>query len=83
MASARDHHRAGRRKTESASTSAQATKQTPGKYVSWVLGLWLAWEGNWQASGWLQATVPKNARASRCAEAGWYQSSSQGILSGC
>ena len=52
MASARDHHRAGTRKTESASTSAPATKQTPGKYVSWVLGLWLAWEGNWQASGW-------------------------------
>ena len=24
----------------------QATKQTPGKYESWVLGLWLAWEGN-------------------------------------
>jgi protoporphyrinogen IX oxidase len=23
---------------------------TPAMVVSWVLGLWLTWEGNWQAS---------------------------------
>ena len=53
MASARDQHRAGTRKTESASTSATTGNEADaGKYVSWVLGLWLAWEGNRQASGW-------------------------------
>src|SRR3954454_1110776 len=30
---------------------------TPAMVVSWVLGLWLAWEGNWHAFGWLQAKV--------------------------
>jgi putative membrane protein len=30
---------------------------TPAMVVSWVLGLWLAWEGNWHTSGWLQAKV--------------------------
>ena len=30
---------------------------TPAMVVSWVLGLWLAWDGNWHASGWLQAKV--------------------------
>ena len=27
----------------------------PAMVVSWGLGLWLAWEGGWYASGWLQA----------------------------
>jgi putative membrane protein len=29
----------------------------PAMVVSWGLGLWLAWDGGWYASGWLQAKV--------------------------
>jgi len=29
----------------------------PAMVVSWVLGLWLAWQGGWFASGWLQAKI--------------------------
>jgi putative membrane protein len=29
----------------------------PAMVVSWGLGLWLAWSGNWYASGWLQAKI--------------------------
>jgi putative membrane protein len=35
----------------------EAHTATPAMVASWVLGLWLAWEGNWHASGWLQAKV--------------------------
>ncbi len=29
----------------------------PAMVASWGLGLWLAWDGGWYASGWLQAKV--------------------------
>ncbi len=29
----------------------------PAMVVSWGLGLWLAWDGGWYASGWLQAKI--------------------------
>jgi putative membrane protein len=29
----------------------------PAMVVAWVLGLWLAWDGRWYASGWLQVKV--------------------------
>jgi protoporphyrinogen IX oxidase len=29
----------------------------PAMIVSWALGLWLAWTGGWQASGWLHAKL--------------------------
>src|SRR5436309_14617646 len=29
----------------------------PAMVVSWVLGLWLAWRGEWYASGWLPLQV--------------------------
>jgi putative membrane protein len=29
----------------------------PAMIVSWALGLWLAWNGGWYASGWLEAKV--------------------------
>jgi len=29
----------------------------PAMIVSWALGLWLAWKGGWQASGWLHAKL--------------------------
>ena len=27
----------------------------PAMIVSWALGLWMAWEGNWYTAGWFQA----------------------------
>ena len=30
---------------------------TPAMIVTWVLGLWLAWEGGWFRSGWLHAKL--------------------------
>lgn len=30
---------------------------TPAMIVTWVLGLWLAWEGGWLRSGWLHAKL--------------------------
>jgi putative membrane protein len=29
----------------------------PAMAVTWVLGLWLAWDGGWFASGWLHAKI--------------------------
>ena len=29
----------------------------PAMIVTWVLGLWLAWDGNWLGSGWLWAKL--------------------------
>ena len=29
----------------------------PAMIVVWILGLWLAWEGGWYRSGWLQSKV--------------------------
>jgi putative membrane protein len=29
----------------------------PAMVVTWVLGLWLAWQGGWFASGWLHAKI--------------------------
>ncbi len=29
----------------------------PAMIVSWALGLWLAWKGGWQASGWFHAKL--------------------------
>jgi putative membrane protein len=29
----------------------------PAMAVTWILGLWLAWEGGWLASGWLHAKI--------------------------
>ena len=29
----------------------------PAMIVTWALGLWLAWNGGWYASGWLEAKV--------------------------
>ena len=29
----------------------------PAMVVSWGLGLWLAWDGGWYGSGWLQAKI--------------------------
>jgi putative membrane protein len=30
---------------------------TPAMIVTWLLGLWLAWRGNWFAAPWLQAKL--------------------------
>jgi putative membrane protein len=30
---------------------------TPAMGVSWVVGVWLAWDGGWYASGWLPAKL--------------------------
>jgi putative membrane protein len=29
----------------------------PAMAASWILGLWLAWDGGWHTAGWLQAKV--------------------------
>ena len=29
----------------------------PAMIVTWALGLWLAWAGNWLSAGWLQAKI--------------------------
>ena len=71
----------GRLKAQAA--SAQPTRAHSGKRLGWVIRPGLKFVGDRPASGWLQATVPKNERSFSIAEAGWDQSSSQGILSGC
>lgn len=30
---------------------------TPAMIVTWILGLWLAWQGGWFAQGWLHAKL--------------------------
>ena len=30
---------------------------TPAMVATWILGLWLAWEGGWFAAGWLHAKI--------------------------
>ena len=56
---------------------------TPAMVVSWVLGLWLAWEGNWQPPAGCKPLCLKMFELLDVLRPGWDQSSSQGILSGC